>query len=237
MARSLFDQSLVSAPRRTRSRWTVAASCALHAALIAALLAVPIVSGIAAPDVARSLDRFVVATLPPPPPPPAVQSVAPSLPPAVDPDAAPVVAPDRQAPEPATAPSGGTPFGPGGPPGPGIGIPGSVEAPGQIIRFHVPAVPPAPVRPGGDITPPDRQVYVAPLYPEIARVSRIEGTVILEAVIGEVGLVTDVRVLRSVAMLDDAAIAAVRQWRYSPTKLNGVPVPVLLTVTVRFALK
>ena len=62
---------------------------------------------------------------------------------------------------------------------------------------------------------------------------RVEGTVILEAVVDVAGRVEQVRVLRSVALLDDAAIQAVQQWRYSPTELNGVPVPVLMTVTVR----
>ena len=60
---------------------------------------------------------------------------------------------------------------------------------------------------------------------------------ILEAVIGPDGRVTDVKVLRAVALLDDAAIAAVRQWKYTPTLLNGVPVPVIMTVTVNFTMQ
>ena len=48
---------------------------------------------------------------------------------------------------------------------------------------------------------------------------------------------TDVKVLRSVALLDDAAIAGVRQWKYTPTLLNGVPVPVIMTVTVNFTMQ
>jgi protein TonB len=61
--------------------------------------------------------------------------------------------------------------------------------------------------------------------------------VILEAVIGEDGRVRDVRVLRSIPLLDTAAIEAVRQWVFSPTSLNGEPVPVVMTVTVAFELK
>ena len=60
---------------------------------------------------------------------------------------------------------------------------------------------------------------------------------ILETVIGTTGAVEDVRVLRSVPLLDDAAITAVRQWRYTPTLLNDVPVPVVMTVTVNFTLQ
>ncbi|HLE20727.1 MAG TPA: TonB family protein [Vicinamibacteria bacterium] len=60
------------------------------------------------------------------------------------------------------------------------------------------------------------------------------GPRILEAVIDPQGRVRNVDVLRSVPLLDDAAVAAVQQWEYEPTLLNGVPVPVIVTVTVRF---
>jgi protein TonB len=79
-------------------------------------------------------------------------------------------------------------------------------------------------------------VDVAPVYPVIAREAKVEGTVILEAVIDPTGRVDHVRVLRSRPLLDQAAVDAVRGWRYTPTLLNGVPVPVLLTITVRFTL-
>jgi protein TonB len=61
--------------------------------------------------------------------------------------------------------------------------------------------------------------------------------VILEAVIAEDGSVRDVRVLRSIPLLDAAAMEAVRQWRFSPTLLNGEPVPIVMTVTVAFRLR
>jgi len=76
---------------------------------------------------------------------------------------------------------------------------------------------------------------VAPIYPAVAAQARISGTVILEATIAPSGEVVDVTVLRSVPLLDAAAVAAVRQWRYDAPLLNGTPVAVLLTVTVRFA--
>ena len=100
-----------------------------------------------------------------------------------------------------------------------------------------PPPPPAPVRVGGNVEQPRRTNYVAPTYPPVARRARVEGVVILEAVIGADGHVTSVKVLRSVPLLDDAAVSAVEQWVYSPTLLNGLPVPVIMTVTVRFALQ
>ena len=69
------------------------------------------------------------------------------------------------------------------------------------------------------------------MYPEIARRARLEAT------IDTAGAVANVSVVRSVPLLDEAAIAAVRQWQYSPTLLNGVAVPVIMTVTVNFSLR
>jgi protein TonB len=61
--------------------------------------------------------------------------------------------------------------------------------------------------------------------------------VIVEATISPQGKVTNARVLRGVPLLNDAALDAVRQWEYTPTMLNGVPVPVIMTVTVNFTLQ
>jgi protein TonB len=76
--------------------------------------------------------------------------------------------------------------------------------------------------------------HVDPDYPELARAAGIEGVVILEAIIDLRGRVQNVTVLRSIPFLDEAAIAAVERWEYEPTLLNGIPVPVVMTVTVRF---
>ena len=87
------------------------------------------------------------------------------------------------------------------------------------------------------MTAPTKVRHVPPVYPAAARRMRAQGVVILEAVIGTTGDVETVRVIRSVPLLDDAAIAAVRQWRYTPTLLNDVPVPVVMSVTVNFTLQ
>ena len=100
-----------------------------------------------------------------------------------------------------------------------------------------PRAPSGPMAVGGNVTPPRRIAYVPPVYPPIAQAARVEGTVILEAIISERGDVTALKVLRSVPLLDEAARAAVVQWRYSPTTLNGVTIAVIMTVTVTFSLK
>jgi periplasmic protein TonB len=111
----------------------------------------------------------------------------------------------------------------------------------SVIRPPPPAPPPPtpkePVRVGGSIRPPQKIRDVRPVYPAVALETRIHGIVILEAVIGEDGRVRSLRVLRSIPLLDQAATDAVRQWVFTPTLLNGQPVPVAMTVTVAFNLQ
>ena len=95
----------------------------------------------------------------------------------------------------------------------------------------------APVRPGGQIRPPEKIADARPVYPELALRARVEGIVIIEAIIGTTGLVEEATVLRSIPLLDQSALEAVRRWRYTPTLLNGVPVTVIMTVTVQFTLQ
>ncbi len=87
------------------------------------------------------------------------------------------------------------------------------------------------------IPSPRKTKHVDPIYPEAARQASIEGVVILEVLIDEAGAVQDARVLRSVALLDRAALDAVKQWRFSPSILDERPVKVILTVNVNFALR
>jgi TonB family protein len=93
-----------------------------------------------------------------------------------------------------------------------------------------------PVRVGGAVKAPTQISKVQPVYPPIALSSRVSGVVILEALIGVDGRVSDAKVLRSIPLLDQAALDAVRQWAYTPTLLNGMPVPIVMTVTVTFML-
>jgi protein TonB len=94
--------------------------------------------------------------------------------------------------------------------------------------------PNGPVRVGGNIATPTRIHDVRPVTPETAIQAGIRGVVILEIVVAPDGTVSDAKVLRSVPLLDQAAVDAARQWRFTPTLLNGAPVPVIMTVTVNF---
>ena len=97
--------------------------------------------------------------------------------------------------------------------------------------------PPGMVRVGGDIKEPRKIIDVKPIYPPTAMASGVTGIVILEAVIGQDGGVIDARVLRGEPLLNQAALDAVTQWRFTPTTLNGAPVDVIMTVTVNFSLQ
>ena len=90
------------------------------------------------------------------------------------------------------------------------------------------------IRVGGQVRPPIKMKDVPPVYPAVARSARVSGDVVIEATVDEEGKVADARVVKSVPLLDQAALDAVRQWEYRPSLLNGVPTPVVVTVTVRF---
>ena len=154
----------------------------------------------------------------------------------VNPAAAPVEAPSEIKPETGieAGPEGGVAGGvEGGVPG---GVVGGVL--GGLQEAPPPPPPPqAPVRVGGNIRPPQKIKDLRPVYPSIAQSARVQGVVIIEATIGPDGKVKDARILRSIPLLDQAALDAVRQWEFTPTLLNGVPVPVIMTVTVNFTLQ
>jgi TonB family protein len=96
---------------------------------------------------------------------------------------------------------------------------------------------PAAYRIGGNLRPPRKVRDAAPEYPEIARRIRVSGEVVIDCLIDEQGHVREATVLHGHPLLAPAAVAAVERWAYAPSLLNGVPVQVLMTVTVHFQLK
>ena len=159
----------------------------------------------------------------------------------------PILEPDDGAlPEPAQIPAEGAFVDPPPPPPPpppsraerpSSATPVSPQTPSPAARA-VPSLPAEapPVRVGGGVAEPRKKRHVNPVYPKEAIQARIQGVVILECTIDSEGRVAEVRVLRGVTLLNEPAIEAVRQWEYEPTVLNGVAVPVRMTVTVNFKL-
>jgi protein TonB len=221
---------------RRRRLSVLPVSIAIHAIVLAVFLFSPWIVDGELPVVASPIEARYVPTVPPPPP-PEPPSIATSRMPA-DVTKAPTSAPPDIAPETPVTPTNAVAYSVG----PGVTNSVSlIDGIGDRTEVAAPPAPPPPmpkfVRIGGAIREPKKLVHVAPIYPEIARVSRIEGKVTMEAILDATGRVESVRVLSSAPLLEDAAVRAVRQWRYTPTELNGVPVPVLMTITVVFSLQ
>jgi protein TonB len=94
-----------------------------------------------------------------------------------------------------------------------------------------------PFRTGGDVQAANLIYQVNPVYPALARQTRIQGVVVMEAVISKDGAVDRLRVISGHPFLSQAAIDAVKQWKYRPTMLNGEPVDVITTITMTFTLR
>lgn len=239
MPHDLFgDVSLRPSSVRSRRSPVLAISILLHVAALLALGIVPLLATDTLPTPRRVIDYFLPHEVMPVAVPAPSRTLSSNLRPTGLPDsapsttvAAPLDAPTGIAAETGKEGSTGS-AGPVGPPVAGAieGLPGSVE----------PAPPPPPTEPirlHAGIRAPRKLVDVQPIYPDIARAAHAEGVVIIEATIDVRGNVTAVRVLRSHALLEQAALEAVRQWKFTPTLLNGVPVPIIMTVTVNFTLR
>ena len=218
-------------------RWSMLpVSVAIHAAALFVFLINPVVAGVNLPVPWPLSSTAYVAAMASPPPLPIHTPASPPKPAmGVPTQAADHISHDAVESSDAIVADGGLPnFGP-----PMIGL---SHHTGLNVSAVLPPPPPPdierpqPVRVGGVIREPRKLVHVAAEYPDIARRARVEGMVIIEAMIDERGAVVDARVLRSVPVLDAAALAALRQWRYTPTLLNGVPVRVLMTITFNFQL-
>jgi protein TonB len=235
MPRDLFASTSLSAyPRR---RWTLVLSIAAHTSALAAVLALSVASIVEGPQVVSRLHAFVTSATPPvtPPPPPAGAPMPRTTP-----------TPSVTSP-PLEAPVGFHAEAPPTPPSADIGVPGGIGALvntqplgiGTGSAATLPSAPPTPreiPRVGGEIKAPARITYVAPVYPAIAQAARVEGAVVLDATLDETGAVRDLIVVKSIPLLDRAATDAVSKWRYLPTRLNGVAVPVKMSITVMFTL-
>ncbi len=245
----MFESLLQSSPvPRNRSKRTLAASLFAHAVLVAAIIVAPLIYYQAIPG--HELLTFLASPPPtpaaPPPPPPPVSASQPELQVVrVDPAQwiEPQRIPDRIPPAMEDIPILQNLEGMSAPPGPGGGR-GFVPIPHAEALIGVPtdpppppAIPKEPLRVVSTLQASRLVHRVEPEYPELARRTRVQGMVLLQVTVNERGLVSRVDVLRGHRLLNQAAVDAVRQWRYSPTLLNDEPVPVIATVTVTFVLR
>lgn len=240
----MFEDALIESAKHegnSRKAATLPVSIAIHAVVIGLALGASIwfVEDVPEPPIPVT---FYAAAPPPPPPPPAAPKAAPKAPEVqkqipIKPQemTAPTVMPEK-IPQPLAAPEPEAPAG-------GEGVEGGVEGgvPGGVLGGVVGGTGPGageePLRVGGEVKAPVLITRIEPAYPEAARKARMEGVVILEAIITASGSIEEVKVLKSVnPLLDASGVRAVQQWRYKPATLNGRAVRVYLTVTVTFNL-
>jgi protein TonB len=250
----MFDDLVESGGKSaaTKKPITVFLSVVIHSVVIAILILIPLIYTEALPK--QQLLTFLLTAPPPPPPPPPppaatlvkVQKIPSQMdegrlqaPKEIPREIAKIV---EDAPPPPSA--GGVVGGvEGGIPGGQLG--GVI---GGIISKNASAPPPPPpprieapkapvrIRVGGNVQAANLISQPKPAYPPLAKSARIQGDVILEAIISKQGTVENLQIISGHPLLVPAAMEAVRQWRYRPTLLNGDPVEVVTTVTVKFSL-
>jgi len=245
----MFDliTGTIERPLRERAPGSKVMSITLHVIVLTLVVGIPLLRVTnTLPDVQTIMAFAAVPPAAPPPPPPPAPARAAEPRPIAEPEpknpgqlTVPLETPAEPKTE-ATSTGAGVEGGVVGGVEGGVvgGILGGVV--GGIISSAPPPPPPppapvVPVRVGGQISTPALLHRVEPVYPDIAAAAHVVGTVILEAVVGTDGCVESVKVLRSRPLLDNAAIAALKEWRYTPLVLNNIPTPFVLTVTFSFS--
>jgi len=238
MSHELFHDVTDARPRQGRARGgTLLVSIVAHVLILGAVIVVPLFASDVLPTIADGLEAYAVPVELPTPvavqrPPTRTQADAPTN---INANVAPVEPPDAITDEAPidnalvcdVCPVGQTSH---------DGVPLAIGQPVVAAPEPPPPSPPKIIR-ATALNMPKKIHDVAPEYPVLALQSKLEAVVIIEAVIATDGSVRDARVLRSHPLFDRAAVDAVRQWRYEPTRLNGQPVPVIVTVTVQFRLQ
>jgi len=250
---ALFEEALLEMSKSRPGRRTLdfVTSLAVHILLIATFILIPLYYTEAI-DLKQFTQTFLVAPPPPPPPPPPaapsilkVQSTVKRvfmssgklLAPTVIPEKIAMIKEDALPPDVGIGIVGGVPGGvPGGQAG---GVIGGIIS--GAPRSYVPIAPSgpaprAPIRVGGRVMPPKPISTPEPVYPPLAKQARIQGEVVIDAVIDAQGNVVQMQVVSGHPLLLSAALDTLRKWRYQPTYLNEEPISVQLYVTIRFRL-
>ena len=240
----MFAESMLESSwgQRTRRSWTTLTSFGLQAMVIALLLLLPLWRTVGVPSVrtvSTPISAGHVAPEPAPPRSPGTSTVQTNLPPSR------LMQPSRVPPvittvvdDPTSQPPGGSGIGIEGtglPSGTPEGLPLAILG---GTRAVLPISPAPTVRTFRTSSMLEGSLIrrVQPVYPPLARSARVQGSVVLAALISKAGTIENLRVLSGHPMLVAAAIEAVRQWRYRPYILNAEPIEVETQITVNFSL-
>jgi len=233
--------------KKTNKPWTVFISMVLQIAFLALLILIPLIYTEALPKTLMSSILLAPPPPPPPPPPPAAVQVVHVKPVAHLMEAGKLVAPkaipkdvkiikeEEAPPDVGAGMVGGVPGGVAGGSMGGV-IGGVIGGAGSSAAPPPPKVTPKRITVGGNVQAAHLVNRVQPVYPPLARQTRISGTVKLHAIIGKNGAVEQLQVVSGHPLLVQSALDAVRQWRYQPTLLNGEPVEVDTEIDVIFSL-
>lgn len=231
-------------PKKTKQRWTFWLSVFFQCAALTVLILIPLIYTDTLEG--RMLSTLLVAPPPPPPPPPppaAVQKVIVKpvarliqagklMAPKAIPKDVKIIKEEEMPPDVSIGVTGGVPGGvPGGQAG---GVIGGII--GGVVGSPPPPKVQQRIRQGGQVTAANIISRIQPQYPPLARQARISGKVVLHAIIAKDGTIQQLEVQSGHPLLIQAALDAVRQWRYRPTLLNGEPVEVDTTIDVVFTL-
>jgi periplasmic protein TonB len=242
----MFEEMVVSSPksRKTNKPWTVVVSMVVQTAFLGILILIPLIYTEALPKTMMATMLTAPPPPPPPPPPPVATQIVKVRPQVHLMDAGKLVAPKvipkevkiiKEEAEPDMGSIGAVGGVPGGVAGGSMGgvlggvIGGVGTAPPKPRQT-------GPLRVGGNVQAARIVNRVQPIYPPLARQTRISGTVRLHAIISKDGTIIQLEVINGHPLLQQAALDAVRQWRYQPTLLNGEPVEVDTTIDVIFSL-
>jgi protein TonB len=236
----MFDDLLESTneKKKTNKGWGFILSGVVQALILAVLILIPLIYTEALPK--AMLSTLLIAPPPPPPPPPPPAVVKTIVKPVarlitsgklMQPRAIPkevAVFKEAELPPDVITPGGAT-----------GGVFGGIPGQGMVAAVAPP--PPKPAAPtrvkqGGNVTAASILNQTRPVYPALARQARIQGNVVLHAIIDKDGKVAQLEVISGHPLLVQSALDAVKQWRYKPTLLNGDPVEVDTTITVTFTM-
>jgi periplasmic protein TonB len=245
----MFEEMVVSNAKnkKTNKPWTVFISMMLQIAFLALLILIPLIYTEALPKTLMSSILLAPPPPPPPPPPPAAVQVVHVKPVAHLMEAGKLVAPkaipkdikiikeEEAPPDVGAGMVGGVPGGVAGGSMGGV-IGGVIGGAGSTAAPPPPKVTPKRITVGGNVQAAHLVNRVQPVYPPLARQTRISGTVKLHAIIGKNGAVEQLQVVSGHPLLVQSALDAVKQWRYQPTLLNGEPVEVDTEIDVIFSL-
>jgi protein TonB len=250
----MFEQSLLDRTGKTNKPWTIVLSFIIQCTLIGVAVLIPLIYYDALPK--TQLTSFLVAPPPPPPPPPPPAMAAPKVVKVIPRqfDAGRLMAPkaipktvamikEEELPPPSSSGVVGGVYG-GVPGGQAGGVLGGIIS---SVQSSAPPPPPPPppvkqehkverIRVGGNVQAAMRIRGPMPQYPTLAKQARIQGVVRFTAIISRDGTIQNLQLISGHPLLVPAAQAAVSQWVYRPTLLNGEPVEVITEIDVNFTL-